>query len=112
MPCSQVRENATTENGLAGPSRTSGAPRAHAPHLRSVAHTAHAAAPHITEVWSPSCWQGGAAEVPQSDAMDVDELGLTMEVRPHAPAHPHPTRVAPWPAPHTAAHEPLHALTP
>ena len=56
-------------------------PRPTQPHLRSVARTAHAPAPHITEVWSPSRWQGGAAEVPQSVAMDVD---LTTEARPHA----------------------------
>ena len=30
----------------------------------------------------------------------------------HPPARPRPARVAPWAAPHTAAHEPLHALTP
>ena len=107
--CSQVRERATSENGLAGLARAPGALAHTPPHLRSVAHTAHALAPHITEVWLPSRRQGGAVEEPQSDAMDVD---TTMEVRPHAPAHPHPTRVAPWPAPHTAAHEPLHALTP
>jgi len=60
-----------------------------------------------TEVWSPSRRQGGAVEEPQSDAMDV---GLTMEARPHAPPPcegPRPARVAPWAAPHTAAHEPL-----
>ena len=48
---------------------------------------------HITEVW-----QGGAAEVPQSDAMDVDEDDLTMEARQHAhpPLRgPRPARVAP-----------------
>ena len=62
-------------------------PRAHAPHLRSVAHTAHAPAPHITEVRSPSRREDGAAEVPQSDEMEVD---LATEVRPHAhpPARP------------------------
>ena len=81
------------------------------PPSQHVAHTAHAPAPHITEVRSPSRRQDGAAEVPQSDEMEVD---LATEVRPHAhpPARPRPARVAPWAAPHTAAHEPLHALTP
>ena len=47
-----------------------------------MAHNAHAPAPHITEVWSPSCWQGWAAEVPQSDQMDV------CEQRFGSPSHP------------------------
>ena len=51
------------------------------PPSQHVAHTAHAPAPHITEVRSPSRRQDGAAEGPQSDAMEVD---LTTEARLHA----------------------------
>ena len=40
--------------------------------------------------YAPSCRQDGAAEQPQSDAMDVD---LTLEARPHA--HPPLRRPAP-----------------
>ena len=67
-----MRERATTENGLAGPSRSPGAPAPLASHLRSVAHTSHAPALHIAdEVWSPSRRQDGVDEEPQSDAISA-----------------------------------------
>ena len=82
LPCSQVRERATSENGLAGPSRSPGAP--HAPRLPPSQRGPHLSCPcaaHHGLIWSPSRRQGGAVEEPQSDAMDVDS---TMEARPHA----------------------------
>ena len=82
LPCSQVRERATSENGLTGPSRSPGAP--HAPRLPPSQRGPHLSCPcgaHHGLIWSPSRRQGGAVEEPQSDAMDVDS---TMEARPHA----------------------------
>ena len=82
LPCSQVRERATSENGLTGPSRSPGAP--HAPRLPPSQRGPHLSCPcgaHHGLIWSPSRRQGGAVEEPQSDAMDVDS---TMKARPHA----------------------------
>jgi hypothetical protein len=112
LPCSQVRESATTENGLAGPSRSPGAPRPSPPPSQRGPHLSCPCAAHHGLIWSPSRRQGGAVEEPQSDAMDVDS---TMEARPHAP----PTPARPLPRPrrslacsaHSGA-ESLHVLTP
>ena len=71
-----------SENGLAGPSRSPGAP--HAPRLPPSQRGPHLSCPcgaHHGLIWSPSRRQGGAVEEPQSDAMEVDS---TMEARPHA----------------------------
>ena len=82
MPCSQVRERATTEKWPRRTRTSARCPRAHAP------PPPFAAWPTLlmplrrtlrTEVWSPS-WQDGVVEVTRSDKMEVDEPDVTLEV--------------------------------
>ena len=77
-----MRERATSEKWPRRTRTTARCPRTNAPCIHSVAHISHAHAPHFAEVSVTVALQDGVAEVPQSDAMEVDS---TMEARPHAP---------------------------